>query len=138
MAKQYWRASVWSPSQTKVYGQYGLWNDEAGIEKYAANMLKLHPQASYACWESQVNPNLKGCTGAVPAPPPPPAPSLNIQLKRRSAGGRSTPYVPPTIAGCGCAGLGQEEPQGRAVGVVAALGIGLLAVGLIWLGTRGD
>ena len=143
MGKQYWRASVWSPAKTKVHGEYGLWHDEAGIQKYAAKMLGWHPQASYACWESQTNPAHSGCTGKVPAAPSAPtAPALKIPPRRFSGGRLAAPYRPPTIAGlgCGCAavGIGEADTGGRALGVAAFVGLGLLAAGLLWLGTRGE
>lgn len=142
MAKQYWRANVWSPSKVKVYGEYGLWNDEAGIQKYATKMLSLHPQAAYACWESQLNPAHSGCTGKIPSAPPPAAPTLKIPLRRFSAGRSASTYKPPTIAGlgCGCAavGVGEADSGGRALGAVVFVGIGLLAAGMFWLGMSGE
>lgn len=141
MAKQYWRANVWSPSKTKVYGEYGLWYDEPGIQKYATKMLALHPEAAYACWESQVNPAHAGCTGKIPAPPPPATPGLKLQLRRGGGGRMASSYKPPTIAGLGCgcaAGVGEAEPVGRALGIAVFVGVGLLAAGLFWLGTHGE
>ncbi len=141
MAKQYWRANVWSPSKTKIHGEYGLWYDEPGIQKYAAKMLTLHPQAVYACWESQVNPAQAGCTGKIPASPPPAAPGLKLQLRRGGGGRMAASYKPPTIAGLGCgcaAGVGEAEPGGRALGIAVFVGVGLVAAGLFWLGTHGE
>lgn len=139
MAKQYWKANVWSAAKTKIRGEYGIWQDEAGIQKYATKMLTQFPGAAYACWESQLNPSLTGCVGAIPFQLHQQSPGLKIEMQRRPS--RGAAYAPPTVAGvggCGCSSVGETETGGKALGWAVFVGIAALAAGFIWIGTRGD